>query len=709
MRKRILAVMLCCFMAVGVCACDKTTDTVKETKDQQEINQKTFNKSIEAFKEFYSDFYEEHRDADAIVDGICWDCQARIIIDNENTPLMAICDFIVSGDEVSPDIYLFEYNGEEVVKKASINGMLWDSDDGFTIYCIEDEIYVGDIDGTYAYRVEDEYFIQLDTEYFDEEKNIKGFVTGLGENGLGASYLLNDSLDVRGTDFIYSERALGKDINMSGTDFELFLKNMMEADIQNDLDLRFYYADYYLEKGFIDEKSDYDAGVLTWEGGIYYRLYEDGTATVLGVDTGYENVSIPDSVMGYVVNKVGCTYTGYDSEFGEIEEIAYFLVSDATTVIIPQSVSDVYIEGTESIIVLEGTVNVCIKNGKVKYLQIPDSVTKLDINADNVSIIFCNEGSYAQQYAEDNGIPYVIGTIEYNKNDTPIIPLSYTIENEVLPAYQEYIDDNGLSNNTEKALIYLDNDDIPELLIYRSEDYYGYLNIYLLSYFSGMVYLNQIETDYGYLSEIMYIEKGNKLRSSNMATAGASIEIKLSSISEGKMTVDTVLLMDTVTQQYDDDDIFYVNDSPVSEQDFDNALDQNFDFANAISPTMYNSLSEAYENLGKETFATAEEYVTKFELVDGVLTVEAEESENGYLSAISISYPISDDCSWEDCVFGEYNKELSYEELKSEIEEQRNWHLRYLNGEIEEDVNDPYSLYIEIKDGEVIRVYNNHV
>ena len=210
MRRKILAVMMCCFMAVGVCACSKKTDTVKETKYQQEINQKTFNKSLEAFKDFYSDFYEEHRDAEAIVDGICWDCQARIIIDNENTPLMAICDFIVSGDEVSPDIYLFEYNGEEVVKKASINGMLWDSDDGFTIYCIEDEIYVGDMDGTYAYRVEDEYMIQLDTEYSDDEKNIKGFVTGLGENGLGASYLLNDSLEVRGTDFIYSERALGK-------------------------------------------------------------------------------------------------------------------------------------------------------------------------------------------------------------------------------------------------------------------------------------------------------------------------------------------------------------------------------------------------------------------------------------------------------------------------------------------------------------------
>lgn len=52
--------------------------------------------------------------------------------------------------------------------------------------------------------------------------------------------------------------------------------------------------------------------------------------------------------------------------------------------------------------------------------------------------------------------------------------------------------------------------------------------------------------------------------------------------------------------------------------------------------------------------------------------MEAEESENGYLSAFSISYSIADDCNWEDCVFGEYNGELSYEELKSEIEEQRN-------------------------------------
>lgn len=36
MRKRILAVMLCCFMTVGVCACGETTDTVKETKVTEE-------------------------------------------------------------------------------------------------------------------------------------------------------------------------------------------------------------------------------------------------------------------------------------------------------------------------------------------------------------------------------------------------------------------------------------------------------------------------------------------------------------------------------------------------------------------------------------------------------------------------------------------------------------------------------------------------
>lgn len=698
MRRKILAVMMCCFMAVGVCACSKKTDTVKETKeDKQEINQKTFNKSLEAFKDFYSDFYEEHRDAEAIVDGICWDCQARIIIDNENTPLMAICDFIVSGDEVSPDIYLFEYNGEEVVKKASINGMLWDSDDGFTIYCIEDEIYVGDMDGTYAYRVEDEYMIQLDTEYSDDEKNIKGFVTGLGENGLGASYLLNDSLEVRGTDFIYSERALGKGISMSGTDFELFLKNLMEADIQNDLDLKFYYANYYLEKGFVDEKSDYDAGVLAWKGGIYYRLYEDGTATVLGVDTGYENVSIPDSVMGYVVNKVGCTYTGYDSEFGEIEEIACFLVSDATTVKIPQSVSDVYIEGTESIIVLEGTANVCIKNGKVKYLQIPNSVTNLDINASDVSIIFCNEGSYAQQYAEDNGIPYVIGTIEDNKNDTPVTPLSYTIENEVLPAYEEYINEHcGELNGCE--LIYIDDDDIPECV---------YLDMsweMVLCYDSGTV--RCCSSGFGGNAHVAYRERTGEFEIGGIA--GSQEYKEFYTLEDGVFSlIGSAYHSNYVGYEGEDVDEYYIEDNGVSKGEYESYVDS-FGTYEWVS-CEYSSISEAYQNLGQETLETWEEYVTKFELADGILTVEAEESENGYLSAISISYPISDDCSWEDCVFGEYNKELSYEELKSEIEEQRNWHLRYLNGEIEEDVNDPYSLYIEIKDGEIVRVYNNHV
>lgn len=529
-------------------------------------------------------------------------------------------------------------------------------------------------------------------------------MTGLGENGLGASYLLNDSLEVRGTDFIYSERALGKGISMSGTDFELFLKNLMEADIQNDLDLRFYYANYYLEKGFVDEKSDYDAGVLAWEGGIYYRLYEDGMVTVLGVDTGYENVSIPDSVMGYVVNKVGCTYTGYDSEFGEIEEIACFLVSDATTVKIPQSVSDVYIEGTESIIVLEGTANVCIKNGKVKYLQIPNSVTNLDINASDVSIIFCNEGSYAKQYAEDNGIPYVIGTIEDNKNDTPITPLSYTIENEVLPAYQKYIDAMEKNDSSSYSLIYLNDDDIPEVVVY--DIWYS-----ILTYYNGSV------LDVGG-NTFSFIEKKNLL---HVSSGHGHFDDSIYNIKDGKWTQITSGSFGEVVDEngalLSDEDgnmLFeYIwNGQKVTENEYKISLNQIFneeEETGMYDIEYYRSLDEAYQNLGQETLETWEEYVTKFELADGILTVEAEESENGYLSAISISYPISDDCSWEDCVFGEYNKELSYEELKSEIEEQRNWHLRYLNGEIEEDVNDPYSLYIEIKDGEIVRVYNNHV
>ena len=110
MRKKILALALCCCMAIGVSGCGDTakeTATTKDavTKDTETENdgtaenEKDVKKSLEAFKEFYSAFYEEHRDREVTLEnGEIADCPARIIMDDSGSPLMAICDFVVLSE-----------------------------------------------------------------------------------------------------------------------------------------------------------------------------------------------------------------------------------------------------------------------------------------------------------------------------------------------------------------------------------------------------------------------------------------------------------------------------------------------------------------------------------------------------------------------------------------------------------------------------------
>lgn len=611
MRKKILVVVLYCFMVIGICACsDEKKDS--NVKDRQQISKSSLNKCFEAFREFYSEFYIEHRDAELTYDGNCYDCMARIVMDGESKPIMAICDFVVSGESRLADIYLFEYNGKEVITKASINSIHWNSDAGFSIYCIEDEIYIGNISGTYAYRVEDSYFVPLDTKYIeisDEygnvDKKVKGFVTGLGENGLGASYLLNGTLHADCIDFIYV-KAFDEVTNMSGTDFELFLKNMMEADIYNDLDLRFYYANYYLEKGLSDEDR---AGVLIWEDGIYYKIYEDETATVVGIDSGYEVVFIPNNVEEYVVDKVGYIY-------GEDAHICYCSTNSDMTVIIPKNISDIYIGDIEALVISDGVTNVYVYNdsdsfeyidnelkdtnilceGIIEYIQVPNSVTdlRIDFGSRKGETIFCNEGSYAQQYAAENGMLYVIGTIENNKSDSPIVPLSY-IENEVLPKYLECM----YSYDNECALIYIDNNDIPELIIFG--DYEAEGNI-IYNFYNGTVYGTQLNG-----TGFSYIPKGNLFN--NCGGHMDEYYDIIASIIDGKITLiasGCYGAEDNYNIEYDFEGKpiyqYYWNEQQVTEKQYETLLNQTFNSENIISSyniERYDSIYEAYKNLNK--------------------------------------------------------------------------------------------------------------
>lgn len=95
-------------------------------------------------------------------------------------------------------------------------------------------------------------------------------------------------------------------------------------------------------------------------------------------------------------------------------------------------------------------------------------------------------------------------------------------------------------------------------------------------------------------------------------------------------------------------------------------------------------------------------YVSQFELTDGVLTVTFISDDGEPVE--TLSYPVSDTCSWEcDGLEGMGTVFLyttTYEELKADVD---SWYNIYVNDEYYES---PGLLGIEIEDSVVVRVYS---
>lgn len=541
--RRSMLTVLMCLIAVGFCACtnkeletkdisnqidgeDQTTEIQQDQTEnytdaeeqpaentQQQMN---FKQCVEAFRDFYSDFYMEHRDDDLYYEGTNYDCQAKIIMDGDNIPYLAIADYRYIGEDVVGDLYLYEYNGEEVTVKAYGDSILYNS--AYTrIYCIENEIFFCDTpydsDQMTVYGVKDSDIVRLDYENVEGVNSYNGFYenveiprydTGLGVDGSGANYIIYQGKYSTQKAAFFSNNIYcdcieldDVEINMSGTDFKTFLDKICEENIQNNLDLYWLYRKYYSNEG-----DDQNQGYLIWQDGIYYFIYEDGTARVYAVDDGYDSVTIPETVRGYEVISVGMIGEEYS---GEIVEGLTVYLWNKTSITIPDSVTEMCIdvradqnvradnfsvpEGVKqleisgyitSLVIPEGIEKLTICDNDITYLQLPD-----DFNEDSTvslksidTILFCNECSNVQKYAEEEGYRYVIGSIEENLADAPIIPDQYTQNkvNEALKAYRRFICNEiadtepsylYASNYSDYyySLIYVDDDEIPELLI----------------------------------------------------------------------------------------------------------------------------------------------------------------------------------------------------------------------------------------------------
>lgn len=314
MKRKIIGLCVCAFLLTGLVACGKKE--VDNTSSNMEVestsgvgiveddNENTIDDDLKLFKEFYSKFYDEHRD---FVDdkGNVMDCFSKIII-NDNKAVMAIVDVIEDGKLF--DLYLFGTDGKEVVEKArqrdvNTDYIYYD----MNIISIDDNLFVicvGEGLEAHIYKVYENNFIEIynnkNTEKdFDRYHIDKEFNTGLGKNGTGGSVLLyNHYADVSYYDWLL----FNDDYSINGTDFETLLDDMMNKEIKDNADVVFCYLDYMGKKYNSNAEN---AFVLYWKDGIYFELYRDGSAKVSSIDAGYENTEIPEKIIGYAVDKNG--------------------------------------------------------------------------------------------------------------------------------------------------------------------------------------------------------------------------------------------------------------------------------------------------------------------------------------------------------------------------------------------------------------------
>ncbi len=358
MKKGVLSLffILATFVTVLV-GCGNSGDSVDINKENQ-ISASNFSETMEAFKEFYGTFYEEHRFNGTFEQPE--DCLANIYMLG-TTPVMVVLDAVASADGYfTADLYVFEYDGRKVQERAKYASIKF-GDDEIYIYSLQDKLYISYMNeernpsvaelAEYFTKLKEEVYFVAQKGYEDEFENeietsistgkacddLDEFIeygisnerkveaetfhhTGFGKDNYGGDYLIR-YLGIEARDFnsmynyaLVTDHGLKCETErykgyLYETEFKKYLDYLAEQKITNNVQLLVSHADYLESIGVYDYSSNSDLDVtdegksidtVVWFDGIYYYI-KDEAAYPIVYDYGYSEEDLPKKICSYEV------------------------------------------------------------------------------------------------------------------------------------------------------------------------------------------------------------------------------------------------------------------------------------------------------------------------------------------------------------------------------------------------------------------------
>lgn len=183
---------------------------------------------------------------------------------------------------------------------------------------------------------------------------------------------------------------------------------------------------------FVQSASFFAADSYITLYGFSFDINENNEAVIHLYDDRSETVVIPEKLLGANVVAIDdyaffgdtvITSVSFEkaTHLNSIGIDAFYGCTEIKTLNIPASIGAVQFgsfqncTGLENAVIEDGLTSIgdqaFMGCSSMKYIEIPDSVTSISntafTNCDKL-VIYCNEGSYAQEYAEQKEIPYLL-------------------------------------------------------------------------------------------------------------------------------------------------------------------------------------------------------------------------------------------------------------------------------------------------------------